>query len=571
MPKKKKPKPSSSRRGPSASPSSSSQSSGVNKQQPPGSPASPSPVQSDLADAVIGGSDTNLIQDLQLKLDATVHIDSDEIELSPEDTIKIPSSPLKAIAEVTAETPATQFALPPPVVNPESHSQSLVDSSPVNPIVGASSETPATKSALPAAAVNPETKQDGDTPQPSTGKVLENTPPTPAAKPSDEWSGLFKVKGKKLEKKGEPFTLPSGELCVKIPNSIIEKNKKAWDCFVIGQFYSDPPAQGLIHTIANGIWSKRFQDITVSKQEGHAFLFRIPNPETRRHVIAQRLWQFEGQTMFVAHWEPGFLPEKPALTSAPIWLELRNVPLQFFNEDGLERIAGLVGEPKFLHPATANKTILDVAKVLTVIDPRKPLPEAVNVQFDSGDIARVAVSSPWMPPVCSHCKEIGHTIKRCSAAPITCKGCKSTTHSFDVCPRSKGHSHKKDESKQKQKQRKSSASIHGRPSSQQVQPQDKGTSSAPLSSEQKGKAIEYSAPPTAKEIQADPGSKSFSKIASSVLAESSKAMGATSISEVDSDSSDVPSSDSDMEEGQYIPVRTKRRSRGGRGKGSKNN
>lgn len=99
--------------------------------------------------------------------------------------------------------------------------------------------------------------------------------------------------------------------------------------------------------------------------------------------------------MFVDNWEPGIVPSKPELTSAPIWLELRNVPLQFFNEDGLERIAGLVGNPKFLHPMTANKSNLEVAKVFTIIDPRKPLPEAVNVQFDSGLISRVLVSSPW--------------------------------------------------------------------------------------------------------------------------------------------------------------------------------
>lgn len=97
--------------------------------------------------------------------------------------------------------------------------------------------------------------------------------------------------------------------------------------------------------------------------------------------------------MSVAKWEPGIVPVKHELTFAPIWLGLRNVPLQFFNEDGLERISGLVGDPKVLHPATANKTNLEVAKVLTLIDPRKPLPEAVNMQFDSGEIKRIIVSS----------------------------------------------------------------------------------------------------------------------------------------------------------------------------------
>ena len=149
---------------------------------------------------------------------------------------------------------------------------------------------------------------------------------------------------------------------------MIEKHKKSWDCFVLVQFYHGPPSQGTIYKIVNGIWSKNYRDITVSKMEGFAFLFRIPNASTRNKVIKQCLWQIEGQTMFVDKWEPGVIPTKLVLTSAPIWLELRNVPLQFFNEDGLERIAGLVGHPKYIHLNTANKTVLDVAKVFTVID-----------------------------------------------------------------------------------------------------------------------------------------------------------------------------------------------------------
>lgn len=179
------------------------------------------------------------------------------------------------------------------------------------------------------------------------------------------------------------------------------------------------------------------RDVAVSKMEGNSFLFRIPNPSTRNCVLNQRLWQIKGQTMFVAKWDLGVAPVKPELTSALIWLELRNVPFQFFNEEGLEHIAGFVGEPKDLHPATANKTILEVAKVFTIIDPRKPLPEAVNVQFESGEIKRIHVSSPWMPPVCSHCKEIGHSLGHCKKAPITCKTCRVTTHSAEQCPRAK--------------------------------------------------------------------------------------------------------------------------------------
>ena len=197
-------------------------------------------------------------------------------------------------------------------------------------------------SAQAALAVNPE----------NANKASSSKPVVPPN--TDEWVNMVKGRFKKLEKKGTAFTLPSGEACVKIPNSVIENNKKGWESFIIGQFYSDPPAQNLIHNIVNGIWSKRFRDITVSKLEGNAFLIRIPNASTRERVLYQRLWQIEGQTMFVANWEPGVIPLKPELSTAPIWLELRGVPFQFFNEEGLERIAGLVGHPQ-VSPSSNGK------------------------------------------------------------------------------------------------------------------------------------------------------------------------------------------------------------------------
>lgn len=60
-----------------------------------------------------------------------------------------------------------------------------------------------------------------------------STPMAPTENSCTRAKGL----GKRLSKKGEAFTLPSGEACVKIPNSVIEKNRKSWESFVLGQFY----------------------------------------------------------------------------------------------------------------------------------------------------------------------------------------------------------------------------------------------------------------------------------------------------------------------------------------------
>ncbi|CAN7071938.1 unnamed protein product [Brassica oleracea var. botrytis] len=209
-------------------------------------------------------------------------------------------------------------------------------------------------------------EKEGGELSPENPKCGDESHENPSSDKPNLWTGLFKGNPTKLHKKGKSYMLPLGD-------------------FIIGQFYSDPPSQGIIQTIVNGIWSKQFRDITVSKMEGFTFLFRNPNASTRAYVLKQCLWQIEDQTMFVAKWEPGI---------------------------ALEHIASQVGDPKFLHPHTAKKTNLE--------------------------IRRIRASSPWMPLACSFCKEIGQPLKRCKKTPITCKICKSTCHLQADCTRAKG-------------------------------------------------------------------------------------------------------------------------------------
>lgn len=110
--------------------------------------------------------------------------------------------------------------------------------------------------------------------------------------------------------------------------------------------------------------------------DGNAFLFKVPCPQARRRILSQSLWQVDGQTMFVTKWSPGPLQEKPELSMVPVWLEFIGVPFQFFNRDGLQEFAGMVGHP------------------------------------------------------------VGHIISRCKAAPPTCNVCKSVKHNTENCPRS---------------------------------------------------------------------------------------------------------------------------------------
>ncbi|KFK43146.1 hypothetical protein AALP_AA1G085800, partial [Arabis alpina] len=259
----------------------------------------------------------------------------------------------------------------------------------------------------------------------------------PNVSPKTSWSELVQGSSVKMQKKGAPFVLDSGEMCVVIPNEVIKLNLQRWDFFILCQFHGNLPSHGALHAIFNGIWSNKLRDITVSKLGPKTVLIRVPCPATRKRILSQALWHIEGQTMFVADYSPGLTLTMPSLDEVPVWLEFRGVPPHFYSSEGLEYVASILGNPQYCHPSTLSMTNLESAKVLTIIDPAKPIPEALNVQFETGERARVEVFCPWLPPICSFCNQVGHSIRRCPTAPITCQTCASSSHLPSDCPRSK--------------------------------------------------------------------------------------------------------------------------------------
>lgn len=92
---------------------------------------------------------------------------------------------------------------------------------------------------------------------PLTQPVPDSNPPQATMKiQASFWRDKVKTGTANLDPVETPVTLASGEACVHIPNSVIKKNRKSWDSFIIGQFYEEAPARGAVHAITNGMWSK---------------------------------------------------------------------------------------------------------------------------------------------------------------------------------------------------------------------------------------------------------------------------------------------------------------------------
>ncbi|KAJ4895046.1 hypothetical protein Rs2_21840 [Raphanus sativus] len=112
-------------------------------------------------------------------------------------------------------------------------------------------------------------------------------------------------------------------------------------------------------------------------------------------------------------WSSSITRSSPPLKAIKIWAHLTGVPLDLRYQKGLSLVAGLIGEPKETDAFTLNMVSLTVSHVKVEVDLTKALPSVVEFERQSGEVVEVSVSYPWVPPTCSHCKEMGHIVRNC--------------------------------------------------------------------------------------------------------------------------------------------------------------
>ncbi|XP_048624100.1 uncharacterized protein LOC106453611 [Brassica napus] len=227
-----------------------------------------------------------------------------------------------------------------------------------------------------------------------------------------------------------PVTISdTGRPRVSIPDSVFQKGAELHKDFIICYFNGSPPPFNHVQSILNHMWGKGKRVEIHTNPLSRSMLVRIPSDYLREKILEKRVW-YVGDSMFQAiQWTSSASSSSPPLDSIQIWAHLNGVPLDLRHQEGLSLVAGLVGDPKETNDFTLNLVSLTLSHVKVEVDLTKPLPDVVEFTRDSGEVVEVSVTYPWVPPTCSHCKELGHIMRNCLHVPLQPKKAASTTKS----------------------------------------------------------------------------------------------------------------------------------------------
>ncbi|KAF2582947.1 hypothetical protein F2Q68_00006011 [Brassica cretica] len=335
-------------------------------------------------------SSTVFSSPVKARSENTVHLDLEKLKVLPPKF----SSPIIS----NKASNAASSSLPPSSVAPTNHKKSPKSKTlPSNPTATAPSSIP--------------TSQTSTSPFPPSQTCDFVNPDIPPPVRSNLAEKLRKTQDKSLTRLAPVTISDTGRPRVLIPDSVFHKD------FIICYFNGRPPPFNHVQNVLNHLWGKGIRVEIHTNPLSRSMLVRIPSDYLRQKILQKRVW-YVGDSMFQAvQWTSSASSSSPPLESIQIWAHLQGVPLDLRHQQGLSLVAGLVGEPKETDDFTLNLVSLTMSHVKVSVDLTKPLPSVVEFTRQSGEVVEVLVTYPWIPPTCSHCKELGHVMRNCLKLP----------------------------------------------------------------------------------------------------------------------------------------------------------
>ncbi|XP_020679216.1 uncharacterized protein LOC110097278 [Dendrobium catenatum] len=142
------------------------------------------------------------------------------------------------------------------------------------------------------------------------------------------------------------------------------------------------------------------------------FLGWFEDVDARDKVMLGGPWYVAGQIIGVEQWTIGARSRQGRKFSSPVWIRLPNLPLEYWDEANLVRMAAGVGEPLYMDKQTKRWDRCAFARVCVQLDLSKKLPKGVWANGLGGAFFQ-PVEYEGIPLICQACGKVGHKAEGC--------------------------------------------------------------------------------------------------------------------------------------------------------------
>ncbi|XP_074285298.1 uncharacterized protein LOC141610899 [Silene latifolia] len=127
-------------------------------------------------------------------------------------------------------------------------------------------------------------------------------------------------------------------------------------------------------------WNMVAKPTLVFHEEDGYFSVKFDTLDDRNTILCSGPYYIGGKPMIMKPWTSDLRFEKEVfMSSIPVWVQLPNLPLNFWGGESLSRIGSVIGKPLYADECTIKKSRISYARVLIDTDITKPLPDSVTI------------------------------------------------------------------------------------------------------------------------------------------------------------------------------------------------
>ncbi|XP_058777012.1 uncharacterized protein LOC131651365 [Vicia villosa] len=145
-------------------------------------------------------------------------------------------------------------------------------------------------------------------------------------------------------------------------------------------------------------------------EEGY-FIVLFRNSEDKTAVFMRGPYTIYKKPIMLHDWSPKFTLQDDILRVLPIWVMFPQLPLVYWGEKSIGKIASAIGKPLMTDECTTKKLRVSYARVLIEVDVTKELKNYITIRDPTGEKLMQQVDYEWKPPYCTQCNKVGHVCK----------------------------------------------------------------------------------------------------------------------------------------------------------------
>ncbi|KAJ0961561.1 hypothetical protein J5N97_001546 [Dioscorea zingiberensis] len=142
------------------------------------------------------------------------------------------------------------------------------------------------------------------------------------------------------------------------------------------------------------------------------FLIRCETEKMMETILEEGPWTINGMVLHLLRWKPDFQACYEKLSTATIWIQMYNLPLEYMDVETLEPLATNIGQVVKVDLTTLVGDRAKFARVCVELDLTKPLKRGIWAQSPAKRFF-IPILYEKLPTFCYKCGIVGHGAERC--------------------------------------------------------------------------------------------------------------------------------------------------------------